>query len=75
MKRKVYITMYKILCKDGRAKRAEFQTVHGTVQTPLFMNVGTAAAIKGSCGNNGSQGHRMSDRAVKYISSPCETWG
>ena len=47
-KRKVYITMYKILCKDGRAKRAEFQTVHGTVQTPLFMNVGTAAAIKGA---------------------------
>ena len=40
--------MYKILCKDGRAKRAEFQTVHGTVQTPLFMNVGTAAAIKGA---------------------------
>jgi queuine tRNA-ribosyltransferase len=30
------------------AKRAEFQTVHGTVQTPLFMNVGTAAAIKGA---------------------------
>ena len=40
--------MYKILCKDGRAKRAEFQTVHGTVQTPLLMNVGTAAAIKGA---------------------------
>ena len=37
--------MYKILCKDGRAKRAEFQTVHGTVQTPLFMNVGTAGAV------------------------------
>ena len=48
IKRKVYIKMYKILCKDGRAKRAEFQTVHGTVQTPLFMNVGTAAAIKGA---------------------------
>ncbi len=39
--------MYKILCKDGAAKRAEFTTVHGTVQTPVFMNVGTAAAIKG----------------------------
>ena len=40
--------MYKILKKDGKAKRAEFSTVHGTVQTPVFMNVGTAAAIKGA---------------------------
>ncbi len=40
--------MYKIITMDGRAKRAEFATVHGTVQTPVFMNVGTAAAIKGA---------------------------
>lgn len=40
--------MYKILKTEGRAKRAEFTTVHGTVQTPLFMNVGTAGAIKGA---------------------------
>ncbi|MBQ8983053.1 MAG: tRNA guanosine(34) transglycosylase Tgt [Lachnospiraceae bacterium] len=39
---------YKIISKDGRAKRAELTTVHGTVQTPVFMNVGTAAAIKGA---------------------------
>ena len=39
---------YKIIAKDGRAKRAEVKTVHGTVQTPLFMNVGTVAAIKGA---------------------------
>lgn len=39
---------YKIIAKDGCAKRAEVQTVHGTVQTPLFMNVGTVAAIKGA---------------------------
>ena len=39
---------YQILTKDGRAKRARFETVHGTVETPLFMNVGTAAAIKGA---------------------------
>lgn len=39
---------YRILATDGRAKRAEFQTVHGTVQTPVFMNVATAAAIKGA---------------------------
>lgn len=40
--------MYKIIAKDGKAKRATFQTVHGTVETPVFMNVGTAAAIKGA---------------------------
>ena len=40
--------MYKIIKKDGLAKRAVFETVHGTVQTPVFMNVGTAAAIKGA---------------------------
>lgn len=39
---------YRILAKDGRAKWAEMKTVHGTVQTPLFMNVGTVAAIKGA---------------------------
>lgn len=40
--------MYKLLCRDGNAKRGEFHTVHGTIQTPVFMNVGTAAAIKGA---------------------------
>ena len=40
--------MYKLLTTDGRAKRGEFRTVHGTIQTPVFMNVGTAAAIKGA---------------------------
>ncbi|MBE5927315.1 MAG: tRNA guanosine(34) transglycosylase Tgt [Lachnospiraceae bacterium] len=39
---------YKILALDGKAKRGEFKTVHGTIQTPVFMNVGTAAAIKGA---------------------------
>ena len=39
---------YKLITTDGRAKRAEVETVHGTVQTPLFMNVGTVAAIKGA---------------------------
>lgn len=38
---------YKLLKKEGHARRGEFQTVHGTVQTPCFMNVATAAAIKG----------------------------
>ncbi|MBQ8148281.1 MAG: tRNA guanosine(34) transglycosylase Tgt [Lachnospiraceae bacterium] len=40
--------MYKIIAKDGKAKRASFETVHGTIQTPVFMNVGTVAAIKGA---------------------------
>ena len=40
--------MYKILKTEGRAKRAQMDTVHGTIQTPVFMNVGTAAAIKGA---------------------------
>ena len=40
--------MYKVLKTEGRAKRAVMETVHGTVQTPVFMNVGTVAAIKGA---------------------------
>ena len=39
---------YKLLKTEGRAKRAEFHTVHGTIQTPVFMNVGTIGAIKGA---------------------------
>ena len=42
--------MYKIITKDGKAKRAVFETVHGTVQTPVFMNVGTVGVIKGAVG-------------------------
>ena len=40
--------MYTLLKQHGRAKRGQFETVHGTIQTPVFMNVGTAAAIKGA---------------------------
>lgn len=40
--------MYRVLKQEGRAKRAEFTTVHGCIQTPVFMNVGTVAAIKGA---------------------------
>ncbi|MBR3103833.1 MAG: tRNA guanosine(34) transglycosylase Tgt [Lachnospiraceae bacterium] len=38
---------YQVIATDGRAKRAVMETVHGTIQTPVFMNVGTVAAIKG----------------------------
>ena len=40
--------MYRIITMDGSAKRGELQTVHGTIQTPVFMNVGTVGAIKGA---------------------------
>lgn len=40
--------MYKLIKKDGNARRGEFVTVHGTVQTPAFMNVATCGAIKGA---------------------------
>lgn len=39
--------MYQLILSEGRARRGSFQTVHGTVQTPAFMNVATSAAIKG----------------------------
>ena len=38
---------YTLLKKEGRARRGRFETVHGTIETPVFMNVGTSAAIKG----------------------------
>jgi queuine tRNA-ribosyltransferase len=44
--------MYTLLNEDGRAKRGTFQTVHGDIQTPVFMNVGTTAAIKGAVSTN-----------------------
>lgn len=39
---------YQRIAADGRAKRARMETVHGVIQTPVFMNVGTVAAIKGA---------------------------
>ncbi len=40
--------MYRLICKDGHAKRGELTTVHGKIQTPVFMNVGTVGAMKGA---------------------------
>lgn len=39
--------MFKLIKTEGKARRGEFVTVHGTIQTPVFMNVGTSAAVKG----------------------------
>ena len=50
--------MYKLIKKDGNAKRGEFHTVHGVIQTPVFMNVGTAAAIKGAVSTEDLEGIR-----------------
>jgi len=47
---------YKILATEGRAKRARMKTVHGTIETPVFMNVGTVAAIKGAVSTDDLRG-------------------
>ncbi len=46
--------MYKLIKRDGNAKRGEFHTVHGVIQTPVFMNVGTAKKNQGSSIDRGS---------------------
>lgn len=48
--------MYEILKKDGRAKRGRLHTVHGVIETPVFMNVGTIAAIKGAVSTDDLRG-------------------
>ena len=48
--------MYELLKKDGRAKRGRFTTVHGVIETPVFMNVGTSAAIKGAVSTDDLRG-------------------
>ena len=40
--------MYTLLKQEGAARRGRFETVHGVIETPVFMNVGTSAAIKGA---------------------------
>ena len=48
--------MYRLLKQEGRAKRGEFTTPHGVIQTPVFMNVGTVAAIKGAVSTEDLEG-------------------
>ena len=62
---------YKILYKDGRAKRAEMKTVHGTIQTPVFMNVGTVAAIKGAVSTDDLRTDRHAGGTFQYLPPPC----
>ncbi|MDO4976380.1 MAG: tRNA guanosine(34) transglycosylase Tgt [Eubacteriales bacterium] len=48
--------MYTLITKDGKAKRGRFETVHGTIETPVFMNVGTVGAIKGAVSTDDLKG-------------------
>ena len=48
--------MYKLIKKDGNARRGQLQTVHGVIETPVFMNVGTVAAIKGAVSTEDLEG-------------------
>lgn len=48
--------MYRLLKQEGRAKRGELTTPHGVIQTPVFMNVGTVAAIKGAVSTEDLEG-------------------
>ena len=47
---------YKLIATEGRAKRAHMETVHGVIETPVFMNVGTVAAIKGAVSTEDLEG-------------------
>ena len=62
---------YEILKTEGRAKRARVSTVHGEIQTPVFMNVGTVAAIKGAVSTMDLR-NPYTGRAVQYVSSSCK---
>lgn len=52
----IEVTMYELIKRDGLAKRGRFHTVHGVIETPVFMNVGTAAAIKGAVSTDDLRG-------------------
>ena len=63
---------YTLMKTEGRAKRAQFETVHGTIQTPVFMNVGTVGAIKGAVSTMDLKDIGTPGRAFQYLSSPCK---
>ena len=50
--------MYQIVATDGRAKSAHMETVHGVIETPVFMNVGTDRSYQRCGSDNGSEGDR-----------------
>ncbi|MFQ9393960.1 MAG: hypothetical protein ACLR2E_07435 [Lachnospiraceae bacterium] len=60
-----------LIKRDGKAKRGRFTTVHGVIETPVFMNVGTAAAIKGAVSTDRFTGDRYPGGALQHLSSSC----
>ena len=60
--------MYRLIKQEGRAKRGEFTTVHGVIQTPVFMNVGTVAAIKGAVSTADLEQIGTPGGTVQYLS-------
>ena len=63
------LTTYKLLKQEHNARRGEFKTVHGTVQTPAFQNVATAGAIKGGLSAQDLQGDRHPGNALQHLPS------
>ena len=64
--------MFKLIRKEGNARRGEFVTPHGTIQTPAFMNVATCGAIKGAVSALDLK-HKMSGSALQYLSFAFKT--
>ena len=61
--------MYQLLKQEGNARRGVFCTVHGDVQMPAFMNVGTAAAIKGGISSYDLVDLKCQVEALQHLSS------
>ena len=59
--------MFEVLKTEGKARRVCFTCAHGTVQTPVFMNVGTQGPIKGAVSAHDPEGDRLSGRAVQHL--------
>ena len=66
--------MYQIVATDGRAKSAHMETVHGVIETPVFMNVGTDRQLsKARFRRQDLEGDRDTGGTVQYLSSACSS--
>lgn len=59
---------FELITTCGNARRGRMHTVHGEIETPVFMNVGTAAAIRGGAGTDDLAPNRLSGGAFQHIS-------
>ena len=64
-----FIRMYELLKRDGAARRGRLHTVHGVIETPVFMNVGTVAAIKGAVSTEDLEQIATVGDVISYIES------